>query len=91
MLLNKPVAIVGREQTVFLAAIVNVEVLDARVQQFQLGALALEVRPATMPALDLTLTLWTTRCADFTLDECQSLAVRIVHALQSWQGYVVGE
>ena len=43
----------------FLVAIVDVEVLDARVQQLQLGALALEVRPATMPALDFALTLRT--------------------------------
>ena len=40
LLLNEPVAIVCREQVVFLAAIVNVEVLNARVQQLQLGALA---------------------------------------------------
>ena len=46
LLLNEPVAIVGREQAVFLIAIVDVEVLDACVQQLQLqlGALVLEVR-----------------------------------------------
>ncbi len=93
LILNEPVAIVGREQIVFLAAIVDVEVLNARVQQLHLGALALEVRPATMPAFDFTITLWTTRCAALTLDEGQSLAVRIAHALQlqSWRGYIVGE
>jgi hypothetical protein len=76
---------------VFLAAIVDVEVLDASVQQLQLGAIALEVRPATMPAFDFTLTLRTMRHAALTLDEGQSLAVWIAHALQSWRGYVVGE
>ncbi len=69
-----------------LAAIINVEVLDARVQQLQLGALVLEVRPATMPALDFALTLWTARRATLTLDESQSLTARIAHALQSWRG-----
>jgi len=91
LLLNEPVAIVGQEQVVFLVAIVDVEVLDARVQQLQLGALALEVRSTTMPALDFTLTLRTTRCAILTLDEGQFLTVRIAHALQSWRGYVVSE
>ena len=75
----------------FLAAILNVEVLDARVQQLQLGELALEVRPATMPAFDFALTLWNVRRAALTLDEGQSLAVRITHALLSQRGYVVGE
>ena len=59
LLLNKPVSIIGREQVVFLAAIINVEDLDARVQQLQLGALVLKERPTTMPAFDFTLTLWT--------------------------------
>ncbi len=48
LLLNKPVAIVFQEQVVFFVAIVDVEVLDARVQQNQLGALVLEVRPTAM-------------------------------------------
>ena len=91
LLLNKPVAIVGQEQTVFLVAIIDVEVLDARVQQLQLGALALEVRPATMLAFDFAFTLWTVRHAALTLDKGQSLTIRIEHALQSWRGYVVGE
>ncbi len=91
LLLNESVAIFGREQVVFLVAIVNVEVLDTRVQQLQLRALILEVRPATMPAFDFTLTLRTAQRAALTLDEGQSLSVQIVHALQSWQGYVVSE
>jgi len=69
LLLNKTIAIVGREQVVFLVAINDVEVLDARVQQLQLGALVLEVQPATMPAFDFTHTLWTARRAALTLDE----------------------
>jgi hypothetical protein len=44
-----------------------------------------------MPALDFALTLQTARRAALTLDEGQSLTVRIAHALQSWQGYVVSE
>ena len=63
LLLNEPVAIVDQEQVVFLAAIVNVEVLDARVQQLQFGALVLEMWTATMPALDFAFTLQTTRHA----------------------------
>jgi hypothetical protein len=91
LLLNEPVAIVGREQVVFLTAIIDVEVLDARVQQLQLGALVLEMWTTTMPALDFALILRTARHATLTLDEGQSLTVRITHALQSWRGYVVSE
>ena len=89
LLLNKPVAIVGRKQTVFLAAIVNVEVLDARVQQLLLGAFALEVRSTTMPAFDFAITLQTMQGAALTLDEGQSLTIRIARTLLSWRGYVV--
>ena len=91
LLLNKPTAIVGREQVVFLTAIVDDEVLDARVQQLQLGVLVLSVWPATMSAFDFALTLWTARRSALTLDEGQSLTVQITHALQSWWGYVVSE
>ena len=80
LLLNEPAAIVGREQAVFIVAIVDVEVLDARVQQLQLGALALEVQPTTMPAFDFALTLRTALCAALTLDEGQSLTARIAQA-----------
>jgi hypothetical protein len=35
--------------------------------------------------------LWTARRTALTLNEGQSLAIRIAHTLQPWQGYVVGE
>ena len=73
----------------FLVATVNVEVLDARVQQLQVGALALEVWPATMPAFDFVLPLRTG--ATLTLDDGQSLNVRIARTLLIWRGYVVSE
>ena len=44
-----------------------------------------------MPALDFALTLQTARRAAITLDEGQSLTIRIARALQSWRGYVVSE
>ena len=44
-----------------------------------------------MPALDFALTLRTARRAALTLDEGQSLTVRIARALQSWRGYIVSE
>jgi hypothetical protein len=40
---------------VFLVAVVDVEVLDAHVQQLELKALILVVQTAAVPALDLTL------------------------------------
>ena len=55
LILNKPVAIVSRVQVVFLVAVVDVEVLDAHVQQLELKALILVVQTAAVPALDLTL------------------------------------
>jgi len=81
LFLNKPVAIVGREQVVFLVAIVDVEVLDARVQQLELGALALVVRSNTMVTFNVL--LWTSQRTTLTLDESQSLAIQIAHRLQS--------
>ena len=64
LLLNEPVAIVGQEQAVFLVPVVDIEVLDACVQQLELGALVPVVRSAAVPAVDLTLVgavpLWTT-------------------------------
>jgi hypothetical protein len=63
LLLNERVAIIDRELVVFLSAIINIEVLDARVQQLQLGALVLEMWTATMPALDFAFTLRTARRA----------------------------
>jgi hypothetical protein len=77
--LNEPVAIVCQEQIVFFVAIVDVEVLDARVQQLQLGALVLEMWSTTMPVLNFALTLRNTRRAALT-----PLTIRITHALQSW-------
>jgi len=74
---------------VFLAAVVDVEVLNARVQKLQFGALALVVQAVSMEALNVPLR--TTQRAALTLDEGQSLTIRIIHALQSWRGYVVGE
>lgn len=55
LILNKPVAIVSREQFVFLVAVIDVEVLDAHVQQLEIKALILVVQTAAVPALDLTL------------------------------------
>ena len=55
LILNKAVGIVSREQVVFLVAVVDVEVLDAHVQQLELKALILVVQTAAVPALDLTL------------------------------------
>jgi hypothetical protein len=69
-----------------LVAIIDVEVLDACVQQLQLRALVLEVLPATMPPFDFALTLRTARHAALTLEKGQSLTVRIAQALQSWWG-----
>ena len=39
----------------FLVAVVDVEVLDAHVQQLEIKALILVVQTAAVPALDLTL------------------------------------
>jgi hypothetical protein len=39
-----------------------------------------------MPAFDFALTLRTARRATLTLDEGQSLAIQIAHALQYWWG-----
>jgi len=66
---------------VFLVAVIDVEVLDAHFQQRQLGAIVLEVRPTTMPALNFAIAPQNARRTDLTLDEGQSLAVRIEHAL----------
>ena len=89
LLLNKPVAIVGREQVVFLIAVIDIEVLDAHVQQLELGALTLVVRSIPMVAFDVLLR--TAQRAALALVEGQSLAIRIAHTLQSWWGYVVSE
>ena len=91
LLLNEPMAIIGWEQVVLLVAVVDVEVLDARMQQLQLRTLALEVQPAKMLALDFALAPWTARCAALTVDEGQSLAIWIAHTLQSLRGCVVSE
>jgi len=74
---------------VFLAAVVDVEVLNARVQQLQFGALALVVRAVSMEALNVPLR--TAQRAALALDEGQSLTIRIAHTLQSWWGYLAGE
>ena len=73
----------------FLVASIDIEILHARVQQLQVGALALEVWPATMPAFDFVLPLRTG--ATLTLDDGQSLNVRIARTLLIWRGYVVSE
>ena len=96
LLLNETVTIIGREQVVFLIRVFNAEVLDAHVQQLELGALVRVVRFAAVPAADLTLVgtvpLPTARRTNPVLDEGQSLlAIQIAHLLQSWWGYLVGE
>jgi hypothetical protein len=41
--------------------------------------------------VEFNVLLWTARRTTLTLNEDQSLAIRIAHTLQPWQGYVVGE
>ena len=86
---NEPVPIVSQEQVVLLVAVVDAEALDTRVQQLELGALALVVRSAAMEAFNVL--LWTTRHAALALDKGRSLTIWIAHMLQSWQGHIAGE
>ena len=72
-----------------IAPVINVEVLDARVQQLELWALALVVWSFAIVAFNVPLR--TAQRAALALDGGQSLAIRIAHTLQSWWGYVVSE
>jgi hypothetical protein len=79
LLLNKPIASVGQDQVLFLVAVLDVEIMDARIHQLKLGTLVLVVQSTTEPAIDLVLdgtvpprTAWR---AALTLDKGQSLAI----------------
>ncbi len=77
----------------FIAQI-DVDVLDAGVQQIELGTLVLVVRSAAVPALNFlvgAVSLWTTKRYALALYEDQSLTIWVACVLHPWRGYVAGE